>query len=89
MSAGAPPSDPHCWLGSPTSQRRGQIGFRGDENRLHLVTRDVAEEMELYYYIEEEIGYFLFYYPTNVASVNLVTGCSKVFFTIVTPALAY
>ncbi len=30
-------------------------------------------------------------YPTNIATVNLVTGCSKgfFFFTILTPALAY
>ncbi len=29
-------------------------------------------------------------YLTNIASVNLVMGCSKVFFfTILTPALAY
>ena len=33
---------------------------------------------------------YYFEYPTNIASVNLVMGCFKVFFpTILTPALAY
>ncbi len=44
--------------------------------------------MERYYYIH----YIKFLHPTNIASVNLVTGCSKAFLvlTILTPpALPY
>ncbi len=45
--------------------------------------REVKEEEE----VEEKTNYIP--YPTNIANVNLVMGCCKVLFTILTPALAY
>ncbi len=41
-------------------------------------------------YLQARNECITYFYPTNIASVNLVMGCSKVFFlTILTPALAY